>query len=69
MEVDISSMRNILQKKKKPSRNCFEKSKSYWLLNYRIAFTFGSTELKAFVVWEDKVRIHCIHFMHSPSRY
>ena len=60
IEVDLSSMASILQKKKQKSRSCFGKSKAHWVLDYRIAFMFGATELKAFVVWEDKVRKHLL---------
>jgi hypothetical protein len=56
VEVNPSNMRSILQKKKQKGRGFFEKSKSHWVLNYKIAFRFGSTELKAFVVWEENVR-------------
>jgi hypothetical protein len=57
IEIDLSYMKSVLQRKKKPSRSCFQKSESHWVLNYRIAFTFGSTELKAFVIWDEHVRI------------
>lgn len=58
VEVDLSQMAGGLtkMKKKKASGRWFKKSKSHWLLTYRIAFTFGSTELKAFAIWEDQVR-------------
>jgi hypothetical protein len=45
VEVDALSMRSILEPKS-----------TYWVLDYDIAFTFGSTELKAYVVWEENVR-------------
>jgi len=60
IEVDLSQMSGSLQKIRKPSRDCFSKGKSHWLLTYRIAFSFGSTELKAFVLWDDKVRINSV---------
>ena len=55
VEVDLKSMMRSLEEKKKPSRGCFSKSESYWVLPYSIAFHFGATELKAFVVWKDRV--------------
>jgi hypothetical protein len=36
-------------------KNCFSRPKSYWVLKYCIAFHFGATELKAYVVWQDRV--------------
>jgi hypothetical protein len=56
VEVDLSQLRSCMQRRKRKKRGCFEKSESHWVLKYNIAFTFGSTELKAFVVWEENVR-------------
>jgi hypothetical protein len=66
IETDISFLRGILKKKTKPGRGCCDKDRSHWTLEYSIALTFGSTELKAFVIWEDKVRKYRLHFMPSP---
>src|ERR1700722_8763959 len=63
VEVDLKSMMRSLEEKKKPSRSCFSKPESYWVLPYSIAFHFGATELKAFVVWKDRVP-QFPHFMH-----
>jgi hypothetical protein len=67
IETDISFLRSILKKKTKPSRRCCEKDKSHWALEYSIALTFGSTELKAFVIWQDKVRKYCVHLLLSAD--
>lgn len=55
IEVDLQSMRSGLKKKTEPMKSCFSKPKSHWVLKYSIAFQFGATELKAFVVWQDRV--------------
>jgi hypothetical protein len=60
IEIDLASLSRALQKRKIKRRSCFELSKSYWVLNYRIAISFGSTELKAFLVWEEGVKVHSV---------
>jgi hypothetical protein len=53
IEIDLSAMRSALRKVKLKSRGCCEPSEHYWVLSYRIAFMFGSTEIRAFVVWTE----------------
>jgi hypothetical protein len=52
VKFDSSQMRGSLQKW---NRTIGSRS-PYWVLKYRIAFRFGSTELKAYVVWDENVR-------------
>jgi hypothetical protein len=59
VETNLSFLSHIMKKKKDKNRNCFQESKKYWTLDYSIGFTFGSTELRAFVIWDDKVRMRC----------
>jgi hypothetical protein len=62
IEIDLLRMRLALQKKKRPSRTCFEPALFYWALQYSIAFVFGSTELKAFIIWKENVRMYNVYF-------
>jgi hypothetical protein len=65
VEVDLSDLRGIMQKRKLKAKSCFKKSKKYWVVDYRIGLTFGSTELQAFVIWEENVSKRCLHLVHS----
>ena len=53
MEVNASIMRNAMRKVEVRSPGFCEPDMSYWVLRYRIAFTFGATELRAFVIWTE----------------
>ena len=53
IEIDLATMKNGMRKVKLKNRGCCEPDECYWVLNYRIAFQFGSTEFKAFVIWTE----------------
>jgi hypothetical protein len=53
IEVDLATMRNAMRQVTKPGRACCEPGDEHWVLRYRIAFMFGATEFKAFVVWTE----------------
>jgi hypothetical protein len=49
VQADLSTMRNQLRK-------WLSENGTYWAVAFDVAITFGATELKSSLVWEDQVR-------------
>lgn len=50
VEADLSALAGSLTRQYGPNG-------VYWQVHFDIALTFGATELKAYLVWEEKVGI------------